>query len=291
MVKKVIITILGVVLFSACDKIDLSGFFFPTGDVVDERFAQSMEMTRCASVAHIDAADEYSFYVATDVHLSSKEKTQNIAHFLHTFRNDSLACFGTILGDCIDRKALHPAFVDALQYDSTQHRYDSPLMIVLGNHDTYFNGWDSFAQLIGPSVYYFTVGNDRVCDLYIVLDTATGTLGYKQTAWLKDFLHRNRMAYRHCVILTHSNFFNTDASQGMSGCLPLEETMQLISLFDNHNVTLVLQGHDHFREDLVMMGVRYTIVGALSEKEQTPEYLRVNVASQDVSYDWYYINQ
>ena len=40
-----------------------------------------------------------------------------------------------------------------------------------------------------------------------------------------------------------------------------------------------------------MMGVRYTIVGALSEKEQTPEYLRVNVASQDVSYDWYYINQ
>lgn len=284
MVKRIIIAIV-VLSLCACDRIDFTGFLFPTGEVVDVRFEQSMTMTQNKPYCTIGADESYSFYVATDIHITSSDDSANLHHFLNALRNDSTAPLGVILGDCIDRKGLFPAFIDMLQYDNTTQLYNRPLMYALGNHDVYFNGWDTFKELIGPAVYYFTVG----ADLYIVLDSATGTLGAKQTAWLKELLASQRVSYRYCFILTHTNFFNSDASQALSGCMPLEETMQLLDLFDQHSVTLVLQGHDHFREELTMKGVQYTIVGALETSMKRPEYLRVSVTPHGLTYDWYEI--
>lgn len=84
---------------------------------------------------------------------------------------------------------------------------------------------------------------------------ASGTLGGKQMRWLKDFLAANRKNYRHCTVLTHTNLFYTDNSQTSSGNMAMEETHTLVELFSRYNVTLCLQGHDHFREDLTLGGV------------------------------------
>ena len=127
-------------------------------------------------------------------------------------------------------------------------------------------------------------------DLFISLDTATGTLGNKQTRWLKSFLSENRQEYRHCIILTHVNIFYTDNSQTTSGNLPIEETYALIDLLGRHNVSLVLQGHDHYREDLTYNNVRYVVLGAIKDGTDRPEYLKISVAQDDICLDWQYIH-
>ena len=88
------------------------------------------------------------------------------------------------------------------------------------------------------------------------------------------------------MILTHTNFFYTDNSQVSSGNMPMEESMALMDLFGKHNVALVLQGHDHYREDLTFDNVRYTILGAIHDNAIAPEYLKINVTSDGLNLDW-----
>ena len=140
--------------------------------------------------------------------------------------------------------------------------------------------------LLGPSVYWFEVAHSSGSDLFIALDSASGTLGRKQMEWLKGFLTGQRHMYRHCVILTHTNLFYTDNSQTGSGNMAMEETHALLDLFSRNNVTLCLQGHDHYREDLTFDGVRYTIVGTIRDEADKPEYLIIRLSDNGTEYIW-----
>ena len=53
-----------------------------------------------------------------------------------------------------------------------------------------------------------------------------------------------------------------------------------------YNVDLVLQGHDHYREDLTFRGVRYTVVGTIRDEIEAPEYLRVKVTDKGLQFIW-----
>ena len=68
--------------------------------------------------------------------------------------------------------------------------------------------------------------------------------------------------------------------------MPVEETLALTELFDRYDVTSVFQGHDHFREDVWYRGVRYTLVGALEDAAEHPEYLKVTASDNGLGYEW-----
>lgn len=53
---------------------------------------------------------------------------------------------------------------------------------------------------------------------------------------------------------------------------------------------MVLQGHDHYREDLTYDNVRYIIVGAIHDESGIPEYLKVNVDKDGAHLDWQLIS-
>ena len=166
---------------------------------------------------------------------------------------------------------------------------DTPIFSLLGNHDIYHRGWDKYSEQLGASVYWFDVQYATGGDLFIALDSASGTLGKQQMDWLRKFLAEERDKYRHCVILTHTNLFYTDNSQLGSSNMALEETAALTELFSRHRVTLCLQGHDHYREDLVLGGVRYTIIGTISDNAQRAEYLSIRLSDEGAEYSWEYI--
>ena len=268
----------------SCSHLDLKGMFMPTGEGVEKRFEQSKEMNADLKNGYVQTQENYTFYVATDPHIDQTHR--NLGAFNDAFRNDKGASFGVILGDCIDVKDNLPAYLEALSFSPEKHTCDHKIFHILGNHDLFFNGWVNFKELVGPSVFWFEVIFDGGKDLYISLDTATGSLGRKQTKWLNSFLQENRSNYRHCVILTHTNFFYTDNSQVSSGNMPMEESMALMDLFGKHNVALVLQGHDHYREDLTFDNVRYSILGAIHDNAIAPEYLKINVTSDGLNLDW-----
>ena len=289
MVRKTILAACALAIFCGCSTHDFKGLLFPTGAGVEKRFEQSQEMTSDKPVATIPAAEEYEFYVCTDPHINDTAK--NLRRFNDDLRNDAGASFGIILGDCTDvRDNLH-AYLDALAYHPDRHEYNQKIYHVLGNHDLFFNGWVDFRESAGPSVFWFEVVFNGGKDLYISLDTATATLGRKQTEWFRAFLAENRKNYRHCVILTHTNFFYTDKSQGSSGNMTIEESFSLIDLLGRHDVSLVLQGHDHFREDITYGNVRYVILGAIKDGSETPEYLKAEVSPSGINLNWQSISE
>ena len=287
MVKRIIVVMALSITASSCSHLDLKGMFMPTGEGVEKRFAQSKEMHEDLKIGSVKAQENYSFYVATDPHIDQTHT--NLGIFNDALKNDSEAAFGVVLGDCIDVKGNLPKYLEALSYSPDKHAYDQQVFHVLGNHDLFFNGWVDFKELVGPAVWWFEVEFDGGKDLFISLDTATGSLGRNQTEWFKSFLAANRKDYRHCVILTHTNFFYTDNSQTSSGNMPLEESYALIDLLGKHKVSLVLQGHDHHSEDLVYQNVRYTIIGAIHDRMEEPEYIKVTAIQEGLSLDWQFI--
>ena len=280
-----IILIAGLMLtLEGCQTLDFKRMILPLGPGVEKRFEQSMKMTSGEATSSLEIQEDYELYVCTDPHVD--KSSIYLEKFTDLLFNDPDASFGILLGDCTDRKDNLEAYMKAVAYSENRHLHEHPLFHVLGNHDVYFNGWEDFSRSIGPSVYWFEARFTAGADLYISLDSANGTLGGKQTKWLKSFLAEKRKNYRHCFILTHTNFFYTDCSQASSGNLPLDETLGLIDLFDKHDITLVLQGHDHTREDLKCGNVRYTVIGSISDKVKKPEFLKIRVSGKNVAYDW-----
>lgn len=285
MVKQTISTLALALLLVGCNRVEFSGFVIPTGEVVNSRFKQSFQLHGSAPVATLQAdEEEYLFYICTDPHISTT--TDNLTTFVADLRHDSSALFGIVLGDCIDQLGSMPTYVEAIDHLADTQASPTPIFSVLGNHDLYFSQWDKFRELVGPSVYWFEVAHPAGKDIFISLDTASGTLGIRQTEWLREFLAHNRQSYRHCVIITHTNIFYNDNSQNTSGNLPLDETMLLLDLFDKHDVLLCLQGHDHHRDDLTFRGVRYTIVGTLRDEAEAPEYLTIRISADALHYNW-----
>ena len=284
MVKKTILLCVTAAVFSGCDSLDIKGLLVPTSQVVGHRFDQSIAMTSDKAIATIEVGDEYTFYVCTDPHIN--ETSVNLDQFNAALRNDPDADFGVQLGDCTDKIGKLPRYMESIEYKPDVHKYNYPIFTILGNHDLFFDGWGDYKSNVGPSVYRFETKSSTTKDLYLVLDTATGTLGSKQTKWLKNFLTTNRSKYRYCVILTHTNIFNTDHSQNTSGNLNFDETFELMDFLSKNKVNLVLQGHDHYREDLTFNGVRYTTVGTIRDEIEAPEYLRVKVTDKGLQFIW-----
>lgn len=286
-VVRVLFSALAVALAVSCDTIDIKGLIVPTSDSVDKRFDKSMALTDGTATAKITADESYLFYVCADPHIDST--FDNLRHFATRLRNDSDARFGIVLGDCADRRNILPNYLEAINYVEDAQAANTPIFSILGNHDIYFDGWNDFYAMLGASVYWFDVECGSSRDLFITLDSASGTLGRKQLKWLRGFLASERSKYRHCVVLTHTNLFYTDNSQTGSGNMALEESAAITDLFSRHDVMLCLQGHDHYREDLTLGGVRYTIVGTIRDEAQKPEYLKICITKAGAEYSWVYI--
>lgn len=283
MVRKISYIILALTAIS-CGKIDLSGFFVSPGDNVDKRFEQSKAYTKGLPYDIVETEEEYGVYICTDIHL---DQTQiNLDRFMSDLRNDEKSSFGLILGDVIDRKGKMQDFHKAIGWNEAEQQYDRPVFVIPGNHDMFFGQWEDFKRHFGASSYFVEIKSPTAKDLVIALDSASGTLGSRQIKWLRQFLETSRSSYRHCIVITHTNIFKTDNSQVTSGNMPLEETSAITDLFSTHNVDMVFQGHDHYREDLIYMGVRYTTVGTIKDPAEAPEYLKVHISPKGFEYEW-----
>lgn len=288
MVRQLTIIFTGIAALCSCNELDLKGILMPTGPGVQTRFEQSAKMYPELNAGSVTTDDTYVFYVATDPHIGSSHKGLDI--FNDALRNDGNASFGVILGDCTDIRDNLACYLGALAYSPERHSCNQRIFHVLGNHDIFWNGWFDFRDNVGPSVYWFETVFEGGKDLYICLDTATATLGSSQDSWFRSFLEKNRKKYRHCIILTHTNFFYTDLTQGSSGNFTIEESFSLIDFMDRNDVSLVLQGHDHYREDIIYNDVRYTLLGAISDKMESPEYLKIEASPDGIRLDWQVIS-
>ena len=265
-------------------RLDMVGMFAGTSPTIDKRFEISQEYNKQAGFATIQAlTEDYHVYVCTDTHLT---KTRNRwEHFINTYRADLRCPVAVHLGDIIDARTDFEYVEEALaRHPITMLLPTKPdtLMAVCGNHDIYFKQWDKYINAFKTSSYYFVVKTPLgQQDLFIVYDSADGTVGKKQLDWLSETLDwADKQDFRHIVACTHTHFFKRDGSQGHTSNYTLEETYALLSLFTQHGVDMVWSGHDHSREITQVKGMTCVVVDSMKDEDKEPYYMLVSMGEK-----------
>lgn len=279
---KYIISIIIAISCVACDKYDFQGFFVsPSKERVNKRFEQSIEYNEKHLNDTLIATqnENYRFYVASDVHV--KTTAEHLALFIDIASNDKQSLYTAILGDITDQ-------IGGLQiaYDTIEnHKANTIIRTVAGNHDIYFDQWAEYYNLFGSSTYYFIIKTPTASDLFITLDSSSGTLGKKQMEWLKQILKEKRSQHRHCIVMTHTHFFDRDMSQFPTGNFTIEETAMLTDLFTRHNVNLVISGHDHQNENYKFNNVTYLVLDDIQDLDTEPTYFVIYITNDNITFE------
>ena len=281
--------VLALLFLASCGKnIDYAGLFYTINESPDERFAQSMEYNAEHGYDKITGVpDDYEVYVMSDIHVDFS--TNNLDRFVSDYLADTVAApFALCLGDLINATGHFDLFDEHVKPVSDAGR---KIYYTVGNHDLYFDQWPEFRSRYHTSTYWFevqTVSNFK--DLYISIDSGNGTLGVDQRDWLEDVLREKKnQGYRHTIVYTHTHFFKKDTSQGHTSNFNLEETYDLLDLFDRYDVSLVLQGHSHSRDLTTFKDVVYLRVDALEDHYPDAFYTILNVGNY-INYEFIKVN-
>ena len=269
------------VIFAACERLDMVGMFAGTSPTIDQRYEQSMAYNAEAGYDTLYATSEdYHLYVCTDTHITKTRKRWE--HFIATYRADLLCPVAVHLGDIIDAKTDFAYVEEALVPQTTHALKRDTLMAVCGNHDIYFKQWEKFIRAFKTSTYYFVVQTPSgKQDLFIVYDSADGTVGSQQLKWLESTLQwADTQDFRHIVACTHTHFFKRDGSQGHTSNYTIEETYSLLNLFTQHNVNMVWSGHDHAREITQVKGMTCIVVDSMKDTDKHPYYMLVTMGDK-----------
>lgn len=260
---------LATLLCTACSSLDLGGLFDAQSPTIDERFAQSAAWNDSHPTRTLRVADDnYKVVFAADTHVG--EHSATLAALVDA-STDAAALF--ILGDLTDSGQEYDAF--AQQTSSVAN-----LFVTAGNHDLFFGGWSGYAAHFGSSAYTVEIDTDEARDLYILFDTAGGTVGRQQFAWIEQTLKERRKDYRHCIVGSHTNIIKNDISQLTSGNLPLDETYKLLKLFADYRVELSIEGHDHYRTTNHCRGVEYVTLDAACDAVANPSRFVISVGDK-----------
>ena len=275
-------------LTSCTKNIDLMGLFYTINESPDERFEQSMSYNAEYGYDKITGVpDDYEVYVMSDIHVDFS--TDNLDRFVSDYLADSVAApFALCLGDLINATGHFDLFDEHVKPVSDAGR---KIYYTVGNHDLYFNQWPEFRSRYHTSTYWFevqTVSNFK--DLYIAIDSGNGTLGRDQRDWLENLLKdKQSQGYRHIIVFTHTHFFKKDTSQGHTSNFNLEETYDLLDLFDRYDVSMVLQGHSHARDLTLFKDVVYLRVDALEDHYPDAYYTILRVGNY-INYEFIKVN-
>jgi UDP-2,3-diacylglucosamine pyrophosphatase LpxH len=264
-----------VIAFSNCKKEnDLTGFIL-SPETVDDRFEQSQIWNASHPFKNLIVnVDNYRILAAADSHIGG---TTNFNVFLTEAKKPENLAF-VMDGDIVTGPQ-----DDYSTFQQLLPNFDEkPYFLLIGNHDLFFDGWKTFYTDFGTSTYWFTVQTPIANDIYICLDSGSGTLGDKQLAWLKNTLSTQRNKYRNCIVFSHVNFFRNRHAGSSSFLVP--ELYVLLDLFARNNVNMVISGHDHAKALNVLGNTTYIIIGALRDYYPNAGYLKLSITDGKIGY-------
>jgi predicted phosphodiesterase len=262
--------------FSACNKVDVGGMFVST-ESANQRYEQSAEWNNVHPFNEIVVpADDYVIFSMSDSHVGG---TANLDTFLARAASANAQAV-VMVGDLTTG---HKE-----DYDVFQQHLSNPdslaLFPIAGNHDLYFDGWEQYYARFGTSTYYFSVITPTAKDLYICLESGSGTLGSEQMEWLENVLENERADYRRCIVFTHDNFFRYRHTASTSPVV--EELQTLMDLFTKYQVDMLVAGHDHEKSEEVFGNTTYLVMDALLDGYDQAGYLQLSIKSGSIEYDF-----
>ena len=302
------VALMAAATLTSCEKVSPIGVLV-SGTGVEDRVKMS-ELYYRDYLSELDVAatdDDYSFLVGADSHVTDDTGRMDEMFDIAIEHGDG---FVAHLGDIADTKPEY--YINLSQslerakrkYMEKEYTYDVstdtytdedgnivdydeekfPFFPVVGNHDITHNGWALWSNIFHSSFYEFNVylnGEQSVCDHYIFLDSASGTLGKHQIELIEQGILDvgENVKVRHTFVFTHTNIFRPSSVQ-FASTFPREEQYFLLNQFKEWNATIVFCGHVHKWDDREVGGVRYLTLESMSERNspEPGEYLvRVNV--------------
>lgn len=265
-----------VFLLTACDRFEMRGFLFAY-ETADERFKQSLEWNKTVPFLEEQvSSDDYVVCVMGDSHVGG---TENLDLFLKEAKR--LGAAATVMaGDLTNGH--HDDFINFQNHLPSQE--EMFLFVMVGNHDLFFDGWKQFYSMFGSSTYYFTIKTPKASDLYICTDTGSGTLGSEQLEWLKDVLSRERSKYRHCTLFTHNNLFRIRHTSSTNPFV--EELRVLVEMCIEHQIDMVVAGHDHEKNAVMLGNTTHITMDALEDGFHHAGYLNLYIRNSGIDYEF-----
>lgn len=259
--------------------------------------------------------ETFSFAFMTDIHLNKGGDQNGCFDGLNKAimsASEKGADFIITGGDNVD--------IDGFKSDTASARMmfgkfrdvinESPLKInaTIGNHDRFWgivseehpHGEALFEEYIGPTYYSFENKEWK----FIILNTVQAVRGSYmvdslQLEWVKKELENTEKSTP-IILSMHVPMMSVYSASGPGRFGPdmFYNFAELKELFNEYNLKLVLQGHQHLYEEIKTRGVQYITAGAVSGSwwggsyyDTEEGYLLVTLSGDDfsweyVDYDW-----
>jgi 3',5'-cyclic AMP phosphodiesterase CpdA len=231
----------------------------------------------------------FSFAFLTDVHIQPERKATEGFRAAIAKVNELKPEFVITGGDLImDALAQTQGRADSLYdlYIETSKEFNMSVYNTMGNHEVFGyypeSGVDSSHPLYGDNMFMERLGKRyQAFDFkgwrFYILDSVDeweegGYYGYidqEQMDWLKEDLG-GVSPETPIVISVHIPLISVFTQLDIGSTAPngrgtvVTNSKDLLDLFRDHNLKLVLQGHLHSNEDIHVFGTRYISVGAVS---------------------------
>lgn len=270
--------------------------------------------------SQVEHNDKFTFVFCTDIHVQpERNATRGFLQAIDSI-NKLNPAFVITGGDLImDALAVSYERADSLYnlYQEVIKNFNMPVYNTIGNHEIYGiysksganpehpeYGENIYEKRLGKSYYTFNYGSWKFFVLNSIEDTKKnkyiGLIDSLQIQWIKDEL-KSTDKNTPIVISTHIPFM-TVFSQKYGGAtvandsgLVVVNSKDILELFNGYNLKLVLQGHLHIVEDILIEGVRFITGGAVSGRWWTGPnrsfeegFVLINVNGDN--FDWNYID-
>jgi predicted phosphodiesterase len=258
---------------SCFEDVDLTGLLY-SPDPVNERVKQSLSWKQTLQSRDMLINDrDYSFLIAGDTQVGGIINLDTLIARASRHGISGLSIVGDLTtGQKEDYSILN---------NELKKLNNIPAFLILGNHDLFFNGWDTYYSYFGSSTYAFTVKTNDASDLYICLNSGNATIGSRQLAWLQNQLDEKRNKHRFCIIFSHVNFFSERHTFSASPLV--DELHVLLALFYKHSVDTVITGHDHYRSEETFGKTHYITLDAFYDGFEEASYLKLDIKNGELT--------
>lgn len=232
--------------------------------------------------------ESFTFAFLTDIHvqpeLQANEGFRTAIAKVNELKPDFVITGGDLIMDALGQTYGRADSLYTL-YTETAKEFIMPVYNTMGNHEIFgyyeSSGVDSTHALYGDLFFMERIGKryyafDHKGWRFYILDSIDeweegGYYGYvdqEQIDWLKSDLEAIDPETPLCISV-HIPFVTvqTQLVQGAtspnSRGLVITNSKEVLGLFNNHNLKLVLQGHLHFYEDIFANGTHFITGGAV----------------------------
>lgn len=278
--------------------------------------------TTTSPVPKAKADNEFSFVFITDIHLQPElGATVAFAKAIdtaNTLKADFVLTGGDLVYDVLRGNRSRSDSLFQL-YKTMSAKFKMPVYNVIGNHELFgiYEGsgiepsdpdykYGMYERYLGKTYYSF----DHKGWHFIALNSIEeknkkyiGTISKDQVEWLKNDLSKIAPGTP-IVVVTHIPFVSVQQQisppakpvVGVPNELWVDNRNEVLDLFKQHNLKLVLQGHLHWVEDINVGGkTRFITGGAIAgrpswrdTRKGTEGFMLMHIKGQDIS--WEYID-